>query len=145
MTFERHVKVGDTVKIDFIGRFETGEEFDRSTSKNPLIFKVASDEVIPGVDEAVVGMKVNQSKTLYINPDKAYGPVTKELIISVSRDKFPENIELELGHEFEIPDEDGHPISVRITKITDEQIELDGNHPLAGKNLIFDIKLLEIE
>ena len=145
MTFDRHVKIGDTVKIDFVGRFENGDEFDRSTSENALVFKVASNEVIPGMDEAVVGMRVNQSKTVYINPDKAYGSVTRELIISIDRDKFPRNVDLILGHEFEIPDEDGHPIGVRVTKITDEQIELDGNHPLAGKNLIFDIKLLEIE
>lgn len=145
MTFERHVKIGDTIKIDFVGRFENGDEFDRSSDSNPLVFTVASNEVIPGIDEAVVGMKVNQSKTVYINPDKAYGPKTKELVISIDRDKFPNNIDLILGNEFEIPDEDGYSINVRVTKITDKKIELDGNHPLAGENVIFDIKLIDIE
>ena len=145
MTFERHVKNGDIVKLEFVGRFENGEEFDRSSINNPLVFTVASNEVIPGMDEAVVGMRVDQSKTLFLNPDKAYGPIVKELIISVDRDRFPSKIDLSLGNEFEIPDEDGQPINVRVTKITDDRIELDGNHPLAGENLIFDIKLLEIE
>ena len=145
MIFERHVKIGDKVTIHYTGKFEDGTEFDSSFDKEPLSFKVAANEVIHGLDEAVVGMKVNQEKTVHISSDKAYGPVEKELKISINKQNLPEGINLTINQELEIPNEDGNPITVRITKITDDQIELDGNHPLAGKNLIFDLKLLKIE
>jgi peptidylprolyl isomerase len=145
MTTERHAKIGDTVKIHFTGKLEDGSEFDSSKDKEPLVFKVAADEVIPGLDEAVIGMKVNQEKSVHINSDKAYGPVEKELKISIEKDKIPDGMNLKMNQELEIPNEDGNPITLRITNITNDKIELDGNHPLAGKNLIFDLKLISIE
>jgi peptidylprolyl isomerase len=145
VTYERHVKVGDRVKLHFTGKFEDGTEFDSSIDKEPLTFKVAAHEVIQGLDNAVIGMKIDQEKTVYISSDQAYGPIEKDLIISVDRDKLPDGMELSINQELEIPNEDENPITVRVTNISDDKIELDGNHPLAGKNLIFDIKLIGIE
>lgn len=144
MAFDRHVKFGDIVKIHFTGKLEDGTVFDSSEKNKPLKFKVGNGSVIQGIDDSVIGMKINQEKTIHISSDKAYGAIEKELIISVERSTLPKGLELKLDQELQIPNEDGNSITVRITKITDKLIELDGNHPLAGKNLIFDIRLVKI-
>ena len=137
MTFERHIKIGDIIKLHFTGTLEDGTVFDSSKGKTPLTFKVGNGDVISGIDETVVGMKLNQEKSIYLNPDKAYGPIEKEFIISIEKEKLPPN-------KLQIPNEDGEPFQVRVTKMTKEIIELDGNHPLAGKNLMFDLQVVEI-
>ena len=144
MTFEKHIKIGDIVKLHFTGTLEDGTVFDSSKGKTPLVFKVGNGDVISGIDEAVIGMKLNQEKSVYLNSDKAYGPIEKEFIISIEKEKLPPNLELQLGYQLQIPNEDGEPFQVRVTKITEKFIELDGNHPLAGKNLLFDISVVEI-
>ena len=141
---EKHAKIGDTVKVHFSGKLENGKLFDSSTDNNPLCFEIGNGDVIQGIDEALIGMKIGQEKNIHISSDKAYGSIEKELIISIEKDKLPEDLEVQVGQELQIPNEDGNPISVRITNITDLNIELDGNHLLAGKNLIFDLKLIEI-
>lgn len=144
MGFERHVKVGDRVKIHFTGKLDDGSIFDSSIDKDPLIFKVGNGDIIQGIDEAIVGMKLGQEKVLHVTSDKAYGAIERELIISIEKEKLPGDLEIQIDQELQIPNDDGNPINVRITNITDHTIELDGNHPLAGKNLIFDLKLIEI-
>lgn len=144
MSDERFVKIGDLVRIHFTGKLENGEIFESSFNKNPLEFKVGNGDVIIGIDEAVIGMKVGQRKQLHLSSDKAYGPREKELIISIEKNKLPASLDLKEGYELKIPNEDGEPFIVRITNISDEFVELDGNHPLAGKNLIFEITLVEI-
>jgi len=145
LNFEKHVKIGDSVEIHFSGKLEDGTIFDSSRNKKPLSFRVGNNEVLQGIDDAVIGMKVNQEKTININSDVAYGAIERELIITIDKNKLPSDLELELGQELEIPNEDGNPITVRITNMTDDSIELDGNHPLAGKNVIFEIRLLKIK
>jgi len=144
MTFERHIKIGDIIKIHFTGTLEDGSVFDSSEGQIPLKFKVGNGDVISGIDEAVIGMKLNQKKSIYLNSDKAYGPIEKEFIISIEKEKLPPNLEVQIGYQLQIPNEDGEPFQVRVTKITDNFIELDGNHPLAGKNLMFALQIVEI-
>ncbi len=145
MSKERFVKRGDIVIVNFIGKLEDGTIFDSSDKEMPLKFKVGNNEVIEGIDEAIIGMKINQEKTIHLNPDKAYGPIEKEFIITVPKDKLPKKLDLKIGSHLQIPGEEGSTLNVRVTKISNEVIELNGNHPLAGKNLIFDIKLIGIE
>lgn len=141
---ERYVKIGDKIKIHFSGKLENGEVFDSSIGKKPLEFEVGKGEVISGIDEAVIGMKINQEKMIHINSDKAYGAVEKELIISIGKNELPSTLDVKVNQELLIPLDDGSPVKVRISKIDDDAIEFDGNHPLAGKNLIFVLKLIEI-
>lgn len=141
---EKYVKVGDKIKLHFSGKLENGEVFDSSFGKEPLEFEVGKGDVITGIDEAVIGMRINQEKMIHINSDKAYGAVEKELIISISKNELPSNLEVKLNQELSIPLDDGGPVKVRISKIDDDAIEFDGNHPLAGKNLIFELKLIDI-
>lgn len=142
---EKFVKKGDTVKVHYTGSLEDGSIFDSSENKKPLRFKVGSGQVIQGFDEAVIGMQIGHEKIININSDNAYGPKVKELVVNVEREKFPKNLELKLNKQYKIPYEDGEIRIVRITNISDNIIELDGNHPLAGENLTFKITLVEIE
>ncbi|PID59009.1 MAG: peptidylprolyl isomerase [Ignavibacteriae bacterium] len=145
MLKDRHVKKGDIVRVHFTGKFENDTVFDSSFGKEPLRFKVGNNEVIRGFDEAVIGMKEGFEKTVYLTSDKAYGIVEKELIIEINKSELPSNLSMKINQELLIPNDEGAPIKVRVTKTTDETITLDGNHPLAGKNLIFTIKLIEIQ
>lgn len=142
---ERFVKNGDSVKVHFTGTLDDGSIFDSSIDRKPLAFKVGSRQVIQGFDEAVIGMQLGQEKTININSDKAYGPRVKELIVNVEKEKFPQKLEIKINQQYKIPIEDGESMVVRVTNISENTIELDGNHPLAGKNLTFKITLIEIE
>ena len=142
---ERYVKNGDSVTIHFTGSLEDKTVFESSIDSKPLTFKVGNAEVIMGIDEAVIGMKEGQEKEIHISSDKAYGPVEKELRILINKEELPTKLELILNSELHIPNEDGDPYKVRISDITEDSVELDGNHPLAGKNLIFKIVLVEIK
>lgn len=144
MNNDRHAKIGDVVKVHFIGKLDDGSIFETSQEKSPLIFKVGNGDVIQGIDEAVIGMQIGQLKNIHITSDKAYGSYEKALVISVKKEDLPKNIEIKLGQELRIPGEDETYLKVRITNITDKYVELDGNHQLSGKNLIFEIKLIEI-
>ncbi|MBK8946720.1 MAG: FKBP-type peptidyl-prolyl cis-trans isomerase [Ignavibacteriae bacterium] len=142
---ERFVKYGDTIKVHFTGTLDDGSIFDSSVNRNPLKFKVGAGEVIQGFDEAVIGMKLNQEKIVNINSDKAYGPKVKELIVNVDKNNFPSTLKIKLNQKYKVPTESGESMIVKVTNISGDTIELDGNHPLAGKNLTFKITLVEIE
>ncbi len=144
MDSERYIKIGDTIKVHFTGKLDDGTIFESSQEGKPLSFKVGNGEVIMGIDEAVIGMKAGQEKNIFISSDKAYGPIEKELKILIEKEKLPKDLEVKKNYMLQIPNEDGKPYNVRVSDITENEIELDGNHPLAGKNLIFDLKVLEI-
>ena len=142
---DRTAKNGDTVKVHYAGKYETGEEFDSSTGKEPFMFTIGDGEVIPGFEDAALGMCIGEKKSISIAPEKAYGPYNENLIIDMPTQYFPEDISPSEGLQLKIVDENGEEVLVEITKIEDEYIRLDANHPLAGKTLVFDIELLEIE
>ena len=140
----RTAEDGDTVKVHYAGRYETGEEFDSSIGREPLVFTIGGGEVIPGFEDASLGMSIGEIKSISIAPEKAYGPYNENLIIDMPIEFFPEDISPTEGLQLKIVDENGEDVLVEITKVEDEFIRLDANHPLAGKTLIFDIELLEI-
>jgi len=137
-------KQGDTVKIHYTGKFNDGTVFDASTEDEPLEFVIGEGQVIPGVEEAVIGMNPEESKEAVIPPEKAYGQYHDDMVVEVEKDKFPEHIQPELGLELELKQENGESVFVVVTNVSDEEITLDANHPLAGKDLTFDIQLMEI-
>ena len=137
-------KKGDTVKVHYTGRLENGEIFDSSTDGKPLNFIVGHREVIKGFDEAVEGMMVGEEKTVSIGPDKAYGKPNQDLIQTVKRTEMPEGLEYSVGNQIEITREDGSLFFVMVKEITDKEVSLDANHPLAGKRLVFDIRMEDI-
>lgn len=138
-------KQGDKVKVHYAGRLEDGSVFDSSEGKDPLEFTIGESQVIPGFESAVEGMSEGQEKTTEIPVDDAYGPVRDELQFEVERDRFPQEVDPEVGRMVEVKDPDGGTHAATITEVKDEAVTLDLNHPLAGHELTFEIRLVEIE
>jgi peptidylprolyl isomerase len=138
------VKSGDTVKVHYTGKLEDGTVFDSSVNDEPLEFTVGSGQLIPGFEQAVVGMEPGQTKVEKIAADQAYGPYMEEMVMEVDRATMPPDFEPEVGQALEIQRSSGEIIPVVITDVTDASVTLDANHPLAGMDLIFEIELLEI-
>ena len=137
-------KPGDTVKIHYTGRLEDGTVFDSSSDREPLEFTINQGQVIPGFEEAVLGMTPGESKTEKIPMDQAYGPHREEMVLEVSREQIPPDLNPEVGQQLQIQQANGQSVPVFVTDVTEAQITLDANHPLAGEDLTFDIQLVEI-
>lgn len=137
--------VGDTVKVHYTGKLSDGTVFDTSEDKAPLNFILGRKEVIPGFEEAVIGMVMGEKKTVAISPDKAYGEKRKELVETVERDTLPADLDLRVGGQLEVTRQDGSVFHVMVTGLEEDTVTLDANHPLAGKDLIFEIAMLEIK
>jgi peptidylprolyl isomerase len=138
------VKSGDKVKVHYHGKLTSGETFDSSEGREPLEFEVGSGMVIKGFDDGVTGMSVGEKKTLNIPFDEAYGPRQPEMIVEFPKERFPQDMELELGMQLMMNNGAGQQFPVVVTQIKEEVVVLDANHPLAGQDLVFDIELVEI-
>jgi len=136
---------GDTVKVHYTGKLSDGTVFDTSEDKAPLSFIVGKKEVIPGFEEAAVGMVVGEKKTVSIAPEKAYGDSRENLVETVERGALPPDLDLRLGGQLEVTRQDGSIFHVVVTALDQDAVTLDANHPLAGKELEFDIAMLEIK
>ncbi|MET0463985.1 MAG: peptidylprolyl isomerase [Chitinophagaceae bacterium] len=141
----QQVKSGDKVKVHYHGRLTSGETFDKSEGREPLEFEVGSGMVIKGFDDGVTGMTVGEKKTIEIPFLEAYGPKNPEMVIDMPKDRFPADMQVEVGMPLGMSDGQGNQYQVVVTEIKDDAIILDANHPLAGKDLIFDLELVEIE
>jgi peptidylprolyl isomerase len=137
-------KPGDTVKIHYTGRLDDGTVFDSSANREPLEFTLNAGQVIPGFEQAVVGMSPGQSKTEKIPMEQAYGPYRPEMVLQVNRQQLPSDLQPEVGQQLQVQQENGQLIPVFVTEVTEANVTLDANHPLAGENLTFDIQLVEI-
>ncbi len=136
--------IGDTVKVHYTGRLGNGTIFDTSVEREPLQFTLGQGQVIRGFEQAVLGMTVGESKTVVIPADEAYGPYRDELVIVANRSNFPPGWEPEIGDQLPLTQPDGREIWVRVVEITESTITIDANHHLAGKDLVFDIELVEV-
>ncbi len=137
-------KKGDNVKIHYTGSLKDGTVFDSSLERDPLEFSLGQGMVIEGFENAVEGMAVGDTKTVEIPPDQGYGQHNPEMVITVEKRQMPPDIVPEIGMMLEVNLENGGKAHVTVTKLEDEVITLDGNHPLAGKDLIFELNLVEI-
>ena len=139
------VKSGDKIKVHYHGKLTNGETFDSSAGREPLAFEVGSGMVIKGFDDGVTGMVVGEKKTIQIPFMDAYGPRNPEMVIEMPKDRFPADMELELGMPLVMSDGQGQQFQVTIVEIKEAAVMLDANHPLAGQDLTFDLELVEIE
>jgi peptidylprolyl isomerase len=137
-------KNGDVVKINYTGTLDDGTVFDSSENRDPLAFTLGSGQVIPGFEEAVLGMTVGESKNVNIPAAKAYGQRNEEMVIEAPRDQVPPEITPEVGQHLQMGGPNGEVVMVVITEVTDTYIKLDANPPLAGKDLNFAIELVAI-
>lgn len=138
-------KNGDKVKVHYTGKLEDGEVFDSSRDRKPLEFTVGEGNVIPGFDKAVLDMEIGEQKSVEIAPDEAYGPRREELVVDVERSEFPSHIEPSVGQRLQMQQPEGGTVNLVITDMNDETITLDANHPLAGRTLLFEVEMMEIE
>lgn len=138
-------KAGDTVAVHYTGTLDDGTVFDSSKERAPLSFTVGSGQLIRGFDSAVVGMSVGETRTVKIAAEDAYGDHDERLVHAVERSAFPPDVELEVGRALVVKGPNGQPLRLTIVEIEDDEITLDGNHPLAGENLTFEISLVTIE
>ncbi len=138
-------KKNDIVKVHYTGRLTTGEQFDSSEGREPLEFTVGVGQMIQGFDQAVEGMTLNEKKTINLAPEEAYGPVFDQLISDVEKKHLPEGMEVAVGQDLYATAPDGQQTKVTVTNVTETHITVDANHPLAGKELVFDIELVEIK
>ncbi len=137
-------KSGDHVTVHYKGTLKDGTVFDTSENREPLSFQLGQGNMIKGFEQAVEGMSVGETRTAEMSVDEAYGPVREDMIVVLERSDIPTDIQPEVGQQLALQHPEGHSIPVTVTEVSAEQVTLDANHPLAGKDLVFEIKLLEI-
>ncbi len=141
----QQAKHGDKVKIHYEGRLDDGTVFDSSEDGEPIEFTIGKGNVIRGFEDAVIGMAAGEKKTEKIEADRAYGQHRKDLVFSVDRGQLPKGTDVSIGDFLKIGFADGESASVQVADLDDHSITLDANHPLAGKDLTFDLTLVAIE
>jgi len=137
-------KRGDTVKVHYRGTLKDGSVFDSSKDREPLQFTIGSGQVITGFEEAVSGMKVGEQKTVLIPCNKAYGELQEDLVMTVPQTQVPPDLNVEVGMRLEVGGVDGEVLRVTVIEVNENAVVLDANPPLAGKDLTFDLELMEI-
>lgn len=137
-------KDGDQVQVHYRGTLDDGSEFDSSKGREPLGFTVGSGQVIGGFDEAVIGMALGDSKAIEIEAENAYGPRREDLINQVEREQIPDHIEIEAGVQLQATRPGEGPVVLTVVSFDETTVTLDANHPLAGKDLRFEIELVAI-
>lgn len=134
----------DTVRVHYTGRLDDGSIFDSSRGREPIEFTIGGGQVIPGFEQAVVGMNPGEEKTVRIPSDEAYGPYRDEMVLTVQRDQFPPDIDPQVGQALQVQQSTGESLIVTVSEVSETAVKLDANHPLAGQDLTFDIELVEI-
>jgi peptidylprolyl isomerase len=135
---------GDKVRVHYTGKLDDGSVFDSSEGGTPLEFTLGHGQVIPGFDQGVVGMEPGQSRTLNIPVDQAYGPQQADRMFEIERAELPPNLALQVGMRLQGNQPGGRAVEVTVVEFDDTRVKMDANHPLAGKDLTFDIKLVAI-
>jgi FKBP-type peptidyl-prolyl cis-trans isomerase 2 len=138
------VKSGDTVQIHYTGTLQDGTTFDSSEGRDPLEFVVGSGQIIPGLDSALPGMTEGDKKVVKVASEEAYGPVNPEMRQAVPREGIPADIPLDPGTRLQMQTPEGQALPVTVIEVDETTVTLDANHPLAGKDLQFDIELVKI-
>ena len=138
------VREGNTVKVHYTGKLDDGSVFDSSVGGDPLEFTIGQGQMIPGFERGVVGMEQGETRTVVIAADQAYGVHRPEGVFEVERSEIPASIPLEVGMQLQATSSDGSPARMTVIELSEDKVKLDANHPLAGKDLTFDIEVVEI-
>lgn len=139
----RQAQSGDKVKVHYTGRLEDGNVFSTSAGSEPLVLKIGKGRYIHGFEEAILGLETGESKTVVVTPDKAFGPCREDLYMELKRRQLPKNLDPQVGQRLKVKS-GGTSLVATVDEVDEYRLRLNGNHPLAGKDLIFDIELIEI-
>lgn len=137
-------KKGDRVKVHYTGKLQDGTVFDSSIDREPLEFTLGDGNMIKGFDAAVEGLQQGEKVTANIPSNEAYGEKKQDMFVAVPKSEVPENIKPEVGQQLQVQQANGQAMPVVVAEVTEDKIVLDANHPLAGKDLTFEIELVEI-
>ena len=135
---------GDTVRVHYTGTFADGTQFDSSVGRDPIQLTLGAGMVIPGFENALVGMAEGDTKSVTLEPMDAYGPHDARLVQKVERDRIPSEIDVQVGTGLQTSDDNGNTINLMVIGVEDEAVTVDANHPLAGRDLRFDLELVEV-
>jgi peptidylprolyl isomerase len=135
---------GNVVKVHYTGKLNDGKVFDSSEGREPIQFTIGDNKVIPGFEKALIGMGPGESKTIKIPAEDAYGNHDEAMVKTISREVFPADMEPEVGQRLTAKQADGRAIHVTVAKVSESEVRIDANHPLAGEELTFEIELVEI-
>ncbi len=139
------VKQNDTVRVHYTGKLPDGQIFDSSLEREPIEFTMGQGQLIPGFEKGLLDMKVNEKKTIEIPSEEAYGAPREELIQEVDKNQLPDEIKPEPGMGLVSKSPDGREMNLVVKEVKEDTIVVDGNHPLAGKDLVFDLEVVEIK
>lgn len=139
------VKNNDTVRVHYTGKLADGQVFDSSLEREPIEFTVGQGQLIPGFEKGLLDMEVNEKKTINIPAEEAYGEPREELIQEVDKNQLPDEIKPEVGMGLVSKSPDGREMNLVVREVKEDSIVVDGNHPLAGKDLTFDLEVVEIK
>lgn len=137
-------KLGDKVSVHYTGKLADGSIFDSTVGEEPMVFTLGEDELIEGFEEGILNMSVGEKKTVVLAPDKAYGERDEEMLIEVPLTEMPADFEFAVGDELELTDEEDEPMVATVYQINEDSVILDGNPPLAGETLTFELELVAI-
>jgi FKBP-type peptidyl-prolyl cis-trans isomerase SlpA len=138
------VKVNSTIKVNYTGKLATGQIFDTSEGKEPIEFVLGEGRLIPGFEKGLIDMKLNEKKTIEIVKDEAYGEPNPALIQEVNKSELPQDMEPQVGMGLVSKSPDGQEINLMVVEVKEDSIVIDGNHPLAGQDLVFEVEVVEI-
>ncbi|MFP4162633.1 MAG: peptidylprolyl isomerase [Chitinispirillaceae bacterium] len=139
------VEKGNTVKVDFTIKLDNGAVVGSTKDEQPVQFKVGNEEVLPGLDSAVLGMQKGEEKSISLPSKEAYGSRMDELVQDVGRNNLPKDFDPQVGQVLEMTDEGGDSMTAMVVNVDDQKIRIDANHPLAGKDLVMDVTVVDIE
>lgn len=134
---------GSTVEVHYTGRFLDGEVFDSSEGKEPLQFQIGSGQIIPGFETALIGKSIGEKVSVTVAPDQAYGEIRQDLVVEVPTEKMPGPVEV--GQLLQADGGEGGVVQVIVKEVKEDVVVIDGNHPLAGQDLVFDIEVVSIQ
>lgn len=140
----QQAKKGDMVRVHYTGRLISGEQFDSSAGREPLEFTVGAGQMIKGFDTGVEGMNIGEKKVINVTPEEGYGLRNEEAVIEFPLEQVPADMKLEPGMQLTLQNQEGQPVPVVVAELREDVVILDANHFLAGKNLVFDVELVEI-
>ena len=141
----KEAQVGDLVSVHYTGKLKDGEVFDSSKDRDPLEFTLGDKALLPGFEDGVVGMKPGDTKSVTLEPENAFGDRREDLLLKLPKKEFPQHITPSIGLQLRLSNTSGNDMTVVVTEVGEETVTLDGNHPLSGQTVVFDIELLEIK
>lgn len=136
------IENGNRVKVHYTGKLPDGQEFDSSIQRDPLEFVVGTGQLIEGFEMGVMGLNKGDKKVLTIEPEKGYGPIVESMVVQVPRSNVPEDVQV--GSQLQVDGENGQPMVFVVREVNEENVTIDGNHPLAGKILQFEVEIIDV-